>query len=147
MKCVFMLFLGLTMGAPSLVARNVYVNGLDISSARHQLMENVTVRIDADGNVFIEAPHYQVNEESTFIPLRRAVSDGKPDHRPAGPLPSELSKAGTEPLESPPEAVEAAAEPPAPAAPPPANAAAPAALNEAPPGTLIGKEGSKAPGK
>ena len=43
-------------GTAPATARSVFVNGVDVSSARSQLMENVTVRIDGDGNVFIEAP-------------------------------------------------------------------------------------------
>lgn len=50
-------------------ARSIFVNGIDISSARHQEINNVTIRIDGEGNIFIIAPHYQVNEESTYIPL------------------------------------------------------------------------------
>ena len=89
------LFTLLIMVAPELMARNIYMNGIDISSARHQALSNVSIRIDGDGNVFIEAPHYQVHEENTFIPLsswNREV--GAPAHQPAGAMPARLSKAG-----------------------------------------------------
>lgn len=57
-------------------ARSVYLNGIDISSARHQSMKNVNIRIDGDGNLFIEGVHYQVNEENTYYPLS---SSARPD--------------------------------------------------------------------
>ena len=50
-------------------ARHVYVNGTDVSSARHAIIEGAHVRIDGKGNIFITAPHYQVHEESLYIPL------------------------------------------------------------------------------
>ena len=65
---VMLLFLGT---ATSSQARNLYLNGIDISSARHQNLENVQVKIDGQGNIYISAPHYQVNEENTYIPLSR----------------------------------------------------------------------------
>lgn len=77
---------------PSLLsARSVYVNGIDISSARNQSLKNVHLRIDENGNVYIEAPHYQVNEEHTFTPLSSLV-DGigtAPQHKEPQQLPKE----------------------------------------------------------
>lgn len=67
-----LLSLGLSVTA---WARNIYLNGVDISSARHQSMENVNLRIDGNGNVFVEANQYQVNEESTFTPLSKWRSE------------------------------------------------------------------------
>ena len=64
-----LLVLSSTLSAPSLLARNIYLNGKDISSAKNQIMENVTLQIDRYGNIYIEAPHYEVLEENTFIPL------------------------------------------------------------------------------
>ncbi len=49
--------------------RSVYMNGVDISSARNQDLRNVHLRVDEHGNLFITAPHYQVTEEETFTPL------------------------------------------------------------------------------
>ena len=147
----------LSMASDPAMARNVYVNGVDISSARNQLMENVTVRIDQDGNVFVEAPHYQVNEESTYVPLRRHGIERPPAHKPGGPLPPELSKAGSEqPFENeapPPGAGTRGAQPAASLIPqltegkqsaltsPPETEQLPPA--QEPP--LVGKEGTKAP--
>ena len=65
--------------------RNIYLNGTDISSARNQLMENVNINIDAMGNIFIIAPQYQVNEESTYIPLSSwNQAPGKPVRKEPG---------------------------------------------------------------
>ena len=50
-------------------SRRIYLNGIDISSAVHQELKNVNVKIDGQGNLFIEAPHYQVIEESKQLPL------------------------------------------------------------------------------
>ncbi len=49
--------------------RSIFMNGVDISSARNQDLRNIHLRIDEHGNVFITAPHYQVTEEETFTPL------------------------------------------------------------------------------
>lgn len=68
-------------------ARSLFLNGIDISSARHQEMERVTVRIDGAGNVYIVAPHYQVNNESTYIPLSNwNRPPGLPGHGNVGNL-------------------------------------------------------------
>ncbi|NRA64965.1 MAG: hypothetical protein HRU19_10825 [Pseudobacteriovorax sp.] len=63
--------------------RAVFLNGVDISSAKHQILEGVTVRIDGTGQIFIEAPHYEVNEESTYIPLSTWSNEtlGLPQHK------------------------------------------------------------------
>ncbi|MBI2602611.1 MAG: hypothetical protein HYW48_06110 [Deltaproteobacteria bacterium] len=66
--CIFV-----SIGAsPSLLARSVYLNGTDISSAFSQELKKVDVEIDAKGNVFIIAPHYSVHEEESFVPLSTA---------------------------------------------------------------------------
>jgi hypothetical protein len=75
------------IGIEDAYARNVFLNGVDISSARHQQMENIALRIDGDGNIFIIAPHYQVNEESTYIPLSSwKQSPAAPKNKKPGPL-------------------------------------------------------------
>ena len=57
---------------PSLAeCRNVYLNGVDISSTKSQALKNVNISIGEDGSIFIEAPHYQVNEESTYTPISK----------------------------------------------------------------------------
>lgn len=50
-------------------ARMIYLNGKNISTVRDQKMEGVTVRIDANGNVHISAPHYEVQESTHYRPL------------------------------------------------------------------------------
>ena len=69
MNYIPLLVLTSALCAPSLLARNIYLNGKDVSSAKNQIMENVTLQIDRYGNIYIEAPHYEVLEENTFIPL------------------------------------------------------------------------------
>ncbi len=53
--------------------RSVYLNGVDISSAKSQDLRNVDVHINEAGDLFIIAPHYQVNEEDTYVPLSKFV--------------------------------------------------------------------------
>lgn len=50
------------------VAGSLYLNGVNIDGVTNQKFEKCTVRIDEKGNVFIEAPGYQV----------KAVEGGKP---------------------------------------------------------------------
>ncbi|RMG13638.1 MAG: hypothetical protein D6729_14685 [Deltaproteobacteria bacterium] len=45
---------------PLSAAAEVYLNGVDITGVRNQTFENATVRIDAQGNVHIDAPGYAV---------------------------------------------------------------------------------------
>jgi len=64
--------------------RNVFLNGIDISSAKSQDLKHVDVRISETGDIFLVAPHYQVNEEDSFVPLSRYVQGlNQPVHQPA----------------------------------------------------------------
>lgn len=58
--------LGLTS---TLSARSIYLNGVDISSAQNQELKSVNITINENGDIFIIAPHYHVNEEDTYMPL------------------------------------------------------------------------------
>ncbi|NBQ54208.1 MAG: hypothetical protein EBU49_11600, partial [Proteobacteria bacterium] len=60
--------------APAAYARNVFLNGVDVSSSRSQELRNVQVRINEKGDIFISAPHYQVTEEDFFTPLSRLAT-------------------------------------------------------------------------
>lgn len=72
-----------------LQARNLFLNGKDISSARGQKLEKVSIFISDSGDVFITAPQYQVYEEKTFVPISPA---GKRMQHPEGlPKTSELA--------------------------------------------------------
>lgn len=90
-----LLLIGLFNAHP-LFARTIYLNGIDISSARNQALKGVNLRIDENGNVFIEAPHYQVNEEQTYTPLSSYIhqSNNRPNHQARGPLPAPSSQVG-----------------------------------------------------
>lgn len=67
--------------APSGV-RAVYLNGVDISSAKSQELKNVDISINERGDIFIVAPHYQVHEEDSFVPLSKFVrSMQTPQHK------------------------------------------------------------------
>jgi hypothetical protein len=63
--------------------RSVYLNGVDISSARNQDLRNVHIKITENGDIFVSAPQYQVTEEETFMPLSSYSSkNGAPEHKP-----------------------------------------------------------------
>lgn len=49
--------------------RVIYLNGENIGSIRNQELENVNVRIDQNGNLYIEAPQYEVASEQSYHPL------------------------------------------------------------------------------
>lgn len=53
--------------------RSVFLNGIDISSAKSQDLKHVDIHISENGDLFVIAPHYQVNEEDTYIPLSKYV--------------------------------------------------------------------------
>lgn len=59
----------LLIGSSQLFAGGLFLNGVDISSARNQTLKNVNISISEDGTVFIEAPHYQVREDDIFTSL------------------------------------------------------------------------------
>jgi len=50
-------------------ARMIYLNGRNISAVREQQLEGVNVRIDANGNLHISAPQYEVQESTHYRPL------------------------------------------------------------------------------
>lgn len=77
-----------------LQARSIFLNGTDISSATNQEMKNVEVKIDAEGNIHMSAPHYQVIEEDQYSPLSRLVEGvNKPAHKmPSAPMEKPLKK-------------------------------------------------------
>ena len=69
-------------------ARMIYLNGKNVSSVREQTLENVNVRIDAQGNVYISAPHYEVQESTHYRPLlpNEVPKVGKPSPSSDSPL-------------------------------------------------------------
>ncbi|MEZ4743737.1 MAG: hypothetical protein R3B45_15050 [Bdellovibrionota bacterium] len=95
---VLCITLGLIGATPPADARNIYLNGIDISNAFNQDLENVSIHINESGDIFVIAPHYQVNEEETFLPLsklqaRTIDQNGQqhtariPIHKKPSPLP------------------------------------------------------------
>lgn len=49
--------------------RIIYLNGENISSIRNQELEGVKVNIDKSGNIYIDAPQYEVSSEQSYHPL------------------------------------------------------------------------------
>jgi len=89
-KCQLGLLLSLSQAVPAFgaSARIIYLNGVDISAAKNQTLEQVNVRIDSQGNVYVEAPQYEVQHESTFVPLSRQMPPhpNLPQHKAPGPM-------------------------------------------------------------
>lgn len=86
--CFLTIFLIWTVPANG---RNIYINGIDISSARNQYIKNVNIKIDENGNILIDAPQYQVNEEETYTPLSKwAKGVQTPKHK--SPVPNKEAK-------------------------------------------------------
>ena len=69
-------------------SRSIFVNGIDVSSIKNQTLKKVDVYVDEHGNIYIQAPHYQVTEESSFIPLSKYYQNSKTtiEHKPIQPL-------------------------------------------------------------
>ena len=128
-----LLCLALIYLAPGVAfGRSVYLNGIDISSAVTQDVKNVDVRIDERGDIFIFAPHYQVNEEDAYTPLsRQKPKTAIPEHKPPAPMTVESAAALSEKM-----AEEAKSRKEAPSEPeqqePPARAAEPASESAQP---------------
>lgn len=71
-----------------LQARDVYLNGTDISSAFNQHIKNADIRIDGKGNLYISAPHYKVKEQDTYLPLSKFFEDTQPPAHQSAPAPA-----------------------------------------------------------
>ena len=84
-----LIILSLLAFADVSLARNIFLNGKDISSAKGQKLDKVSVFISENGDIFITAPQYQVYEEKTFVPLAKAKNkDNKPSVAHPTGLPS-----------------------------------------------------------
>jgi hypothetical protein len=113
-------------------ARDVYLNGTDISSAFNQHIKNADIRIDEKGTIYISAPHYQVKEQDTYLPLSKFFQETQPPAHQNEPkplntqsketlrpsnAPTNAAKAPTRPAPATPTAKMAPAAPIAPASP------------------------------
>ena len=73
-------------------ARSIFLNGMNIGSVRDQDLENVTVKIDGQGNIHLIAPHYDVREDTSYHPLlpqelpRFPKAGTMPEGMPQGPF-------------------------------------------------------------
>ena len=83
----------LSEGTAQAENRSVFLNGVDISSAKNQSLQQVNITVDSQGNVYIEAPHYEAQQESTFVPLGRqgSITARIPQHKAPGALPTAKS--------------------------------------------------------
>lgn len=82
--------------------RSIFMNGVDISSARNQDLRNVHIRISENGDVFITAPQYQVTEEETFTPLSSYVpGQSRPTHQAAAEIGGDIKSASLDSADGP----------------------------------------------
>ncbi len=56
-------------GTTNFMGKIIYLNGENISAVRDQELDNVHVRIDKAGNIFIDAPQYEVTTQDSYHPL------------------------------------------------------------------------------
>ncbi|HUT77605.1 MAG TPA: hypothetical protein VM285_07960 [Polyangia bacterium] len=70
------LALALLAAPAALMARSVFLNGVEISHLKDQTFKDTTVHIDKDGNIHIEAPGYKV----------KVVDDDAVAAAPGGPV-------------------------------------------------------------
>lgn len=80
--------------------RSIYLNGSDISGAIGQEMKKVTVYIGDNGDIYITAPHYQVSEEHSYLPVSRYLNGKSPDlpaHKKPGTISAERGTDSTVP--------------------------------------------------
>ncbi len=52
-----------------MTGRIIYLNGVNINSVKNQELDNVNLKIDGSGNIYIEAPHYDISVEQSYHPL------------------------------------------------------------------------------
>ena len=100
---IFCLAISYTTTTHATERRRIYLNGVDISGAKHQELSDVNISIDGQGHIFIEAPHYEVIEESQYIPLSSnfKAKSTRPTHKPAGPLTHENDPSSRQNLKAP----------------------------------------------
>lgn len=83
MPRILFIALILTLVSGTLLARNIYVNGVDISGATNQNLRKVDLHINSRGDIYIRAPHYQVHEENSYIPLSSYLKESDAvEHKP-----------------------------------------------------------------
>ena len=70
--------LALLAAPAALLARSIYLNGVDITHVKDQTFRNTTVHIDKNGNVHIDAPGYKVRvvDEEPESAVAPAATDG-----------------------------------------------------------------------
>lgn len=77
----------------------VYLNGVNVVGLRNQSMKGVNVRFDENGNVFIDAPQYEVQYDTSYHPL---LPDELPGfEKQQAPLPAGALSSGSAPAPAP----------------------------------------------
>lgn len=49
--------------------QSVFLNGEGVIGLRNQVLKGVDIRFDGQGNIFIDAPHYQIQYDTTYHPI------------------------------------------------------------------------------
>lgn len=86
-----LLGLGLALGAglhsaPAQAAKavKIYINGVDATGVKNTKLQGVDIRVDSDGNIWIDAPRYQINVDRPTA----AAAPAAPAAEPAATVPA-----------------------------------------------------------
>jgi hypothetical protein len=109
--CVLSLLL-IANGSSAFGQGKFFVNGAEATNLRNVEMQNVSIRINENGDIFIQAPQYQLQTSDKFIPIddyqkknlppQPNIAQDLPVHREPGPL----RHGDRKPDEPPPAAIE-----------------------------------------
>lgn len=86
------------LASSAAVAGSTYLNGVNIDGVTGVKFEKATVRIDNDGNIFIEAPGYKVVQSAEPVAQAPAqtgsssTTTASATQAPAGPTPTKITK-------------------------------------------------------
>ena len=73
----FFFFLCQPLAAQDGQLRHIFMNGVNVSQIRNQVVTNAKVTFTRNGDIHIEAPQYDVVEEDHFEPLSKATASSK----------------------------------------------------------------------
>ena len=71
-------------------SREIYLNGVDISTLVNQKLKKVDIYINDNGAIMITAPHYRVHKETQLTPLSSILKAKEPNlkHKKLQALPA-----------------------------------------------------------
>jgi len=87
-----------------LQAKTVMLNGKDISNVRKQHLKKVDIYITEEGDIVIQAPHYQVQHVDSYQPIKitgqtPSLMNNTPIHKAPAPLNADSSGVRSQAIE------------------------------------------------